>query len=257
MTKTNTIEFNKIKHWDIFQLGNHFLLFWDSTDKQQVEKVLKNKKIKSIITDVPYWIDYVQSKKGFTKQLEKHKHIQNDEFQSDNDYKNFTCDWLCIVREYLSDKNSFYIFNSDKMIFSLKEALESEKFKFSQLLVWVKNGWVIGRLDYLPQHELIAYGWYKKHEFLRSKGKSLFFVPKIRKNTIHPTMKPIPLLRELILNSTNVGEFVYDPFLGSGSTMMACEQTKRKCIGIEIEKQYIISICERYHKLFWIQAIKI
>ena len=101
------------------------------------------------------------------------------------------------------------------MIFSLREALSEVDFKFSQLLIWVKNGGVIGRLDYLPQHELIAYGWYKKHEFLRSKGKSIFFVPKIRKNTIHPTMKPIPLLRELILNSTNIGDFVYDPFLGS------------------------------------------
>lgn len=254
-TKKNI--FSDIQHGDILQLWNHFLLYWDSTNEKQVQKLLESKKIKSIIADVPYGIDYVESKKDFTKQLENHKHIKNDEFQSEDAYKKFSSTWMSLVRSYLCDKNSFYIFNSDKMIFSLREALNESSFKFSQLLIWIKNGWVIGRLDYLPQHELIAYGWYNKHEFLRSKGKSIFFVPKIRKNTIHPTMKPIPLLRELILNSTNIWDFVYDPFLGSWSTMMACEQTKRKCIGIEIEKEYIEKICKRYHKLFGVSAVKL
>lgn len=248
---------SEVNHWDVFQLWDHFLLYGDSTNAEHVEKLLKGKKVKSIITDVPYGIDYVASKKWFMKQSEDHKSIQNDEFQSEDAYAVFTSKWLWMVRPHLSEKNSYYIFNSDKMVFSLKQALSKEDFKLSQLLVWVKNGGVIGRLDYLPQHELIAYGWYKKHEFLRSKGKSLFFVPKIRKNTIHPTMKPIPLLRELILNSTNIQEFVYDPFLGSGSTMVACEQTKRRCIWVEIEKEYIFKIFERYYKLFGVHPVKL
>lgn len=253
-----TSEFKKedLKLWDVFQIWEHILIYWDSTKKEYLEKVLKNKKIKSIITDPPYGIDYVESKKWFYKSME-HKNIENDEIQTDEKYVDFTSKYLENVKEFLEDKNSYYIFNSDKMIFTLKDALEKEKFKFSQLLVWVKNGWVIWRLDYLPQHELIAYGWYKKHEFLRSKGKTIFHYPKTLKNTIHPTMKPVSLIRELILNSTHIGEYVYDPFLGSGTTMLASEQTKRKCIWVEFEKEYVIKIIERMEKLFSIKAHKL
>lgn len=256
-TKNNTGILWDIKIWDTFKIWEHYLVYWDSTRKEYIEKLFKNKKIKSIITDPPYWIDYVESKKWFYKNNTDHKNIENDEFQSDEQYENFTWKYLEIVKEYLTSKNSFYIFNSDKMIFSIKKALEKEKFKFSQLLIWVKNWWVIGRLDYLPQHELIAYWWYKKHEFLRSKWKTLLSYPKTKKNTIHPTMKPVSLLRELILNSSNIWEYIYDPFLGSGSTMVACEQTKRKCIWVEFEKEYIEKIIIRLEKLFWLKAEKV
>lgn len=245
-----------IKHWDAFQIWEHILIYGDSTKKEYLEKVLKDKKIKSIITDPPYWIDYVESKKSFYKSME-HKNIENDEIQTDEKYIDFTSKYLEVVKDYLEEKNTYYIFNSDKMIFTLKEALEKQNFKLSQLLVWVKNGWVIGRLDYLPQHELIAYGWYKKHEFLRSKWKTIFNYPKTLKNTIHPTMKPVSLIRELILNSTHIWEYVYDPFLGSGTTMVAADQTKRKCIWVEFEKEYIIKIIERMEKNFSIKFHKL
>lgn len=243
--------------WDVFKLWEHYLIYWDSTKKEYLDKILKNKKIKSVITDPPYWVDYVKSKKWFYWENTNHKDIENDEFQSEEQYKEFTKKWLEIIKPYLDNKNSFYIFNSDKMIFSLKQAIEESNYKFTQMLIWVKNWWVIWRLDYLPQHELIAYGWYWKHEFLRSKWKSIFSYPKTKKNTIHPTMKPISLLRELILNSSHIWEYIYDPFLWSGSTIIACEQTKRKCIWVELEKEYILKILERYKKLFWIVGEKI
>ncbi len=249
--------FGDIKLWDVFRIWEHYLVFWDSTKKEYIEKVMNDKKIKSIITDVPYWIDYVKSKKWFYKGENEHKNIENDEIQSDDKYRDFMFNWIEVIKEYLEDKNTYYIFNSDKMIFTLKEALDKQKFKLSQLLVWVKNWWVIWRLDYLPQHELIAYWWYKKHEFIRSKWKTIFHCPKPLKNTIHPTMKPISLLRELILNSTHIWDYVYDPFLWSGSTMVACEQTKRKCIWVELEKEYILKIIERMENLFSIKAEKI
>lgn len=255
--ETKEIILENIKLWDIFQIWEHYLIYWDSTKKEHLEKVLINKRIKSIITDVPYGIDYVKSKKWFYKNPTEHKSIENDEIQTDEKYRDFMCDWIEVIKNYLEDKNTYYIFNSDKMIFTLKEALEKQKFKLSQLLIWVKNWWVIWRLNYLPQHELIAYGWYKKHEFLRSKWKTILSYPKPGKNTIHPTMKPISLLRELILNSTYIWEYIYDPFLGSGSTMVACEQTKRKCVWVEFEKEYIIKIIERMEKVFSIKAYKL
>ena len=126
-----------------------------------------------------------------------------------------------------------YIFNSDKMIFPLKQAMDQCGYKLSQLLVWVKTQAIVGRLDYLPQHELIAYGWLGKHRFRKSKDKSVLICPKPSKSKLHATMKPIALLRNLILNSTNTGDIVFDGFGGSGSTLIACEHVKRICFMVE------------------------
>jgi DNA modification methylase len=107
----------------------------------------------------------------------------------------------------------------------------------------------MGRLDYLPQHELVLYGWHGTHEWQRGKDKSVMFAPKPAKSALHPTMKPVSLLRRLILNSTRVGGIVYDPFGGSGSTLIACEHTKRQCVMVEMDPSYCRVIVERWKKL--------
>jgi len=135
------------------------------------------------------------------------------------------------------------------MLFALKQAMDTQKVKFAQLLIWVKNQPVIGRLDYLPMHELIAYGWYGRHKFHKSKDKSVLFYPKPQKSKYHPTTKPLGLIRNIILNSTQINEVVCDPFLGSGTTLLACEQTKRKCIGFEIDPEYCQLIVNRWQKI--------
>ncbi len=104
-------------------------------------------------------------------------------------------------------------------------------------------------MDYLPQHELILYGWSGTHDFKRGKDKSVVFAAKPSKSTLHPTMKPIPLLRKLILNSTDIGDWVYDPFGGSGSTLIACEHTKRRCVMVEMDPEYCATITARWGKL--------
>lgn len=246
-----------IKLGDQFQLGEHRLLCGDATNASMISQFIGEDKIKVILTDVPYGVDFVESKKGFTKTTTEHKDIANDHLQSDADFANFTTKWLTPIKDKLSDKNSFYIFNSDKMMFPMREALVSSGFKLSQLLVWVKTGAVIGRLDYLPQHELIAYGWYGRHEFLKSKDKSVLVSPKTKKNNLHPTMKPLLVLRKLILNSSHIGERVYDPFGGSGSTFMACEQTKRKCLMVELDPHYCRVIIDRWENLTGLKATKI
>lgn len=240
---------NIIKYGDIFQLGDHRLICGDATDSKVVSKLLGAEKIKLILTDVPYGVALVEGKKGFTKSKQEHVPIENDHIQSDEEFRSFTARWLDPIKDRLESKNTYYIFNSDKMMFPMREALLGQGFKFSQLLVWVKTGAVIGRLDYLPQHELIAYGWKGTHEFLKSKDKSVLISPKTRKNDLHPTMKPIPVLRRLILNSSRTKDFVYDPFGGSGSTLIACEQTKRKCLMVELSPDYCQVIIERWEKL--------
>lgn len=236
-----------ISHWDIFLLGDHVLHCSDSRNPEMFRRLLRDwQKIALLLTDPPYWIDYVESKKWFTGTTEKFEDIPQDGIQSDREYALFTRDWITPMLPYFAEKNASYIFNADKMIFALREWMLQAGMRFTQLLIWVKDSAIIGRLDYLPQHELIAYGWYGKHAFYGWKAKSILPFARVRKNTIHPTMKPIPLLRELILNSSKRGDTVYDPFGGSGSTLMACEQTSRKCVTVEINPVYCRAIIKRW-----------
>ena len=158
--------------------------------------------------------------------LKAHKIITNDDICTDPEYADFTHGWLAQVLPHLSKKNSIYIFNADKMLFALKAGMDQAGVRFSQLIIWVKNHAIVGRKDYLPQHELIAFGWFGTHTFRRSKDKSVIFYPKPNKSPLHPTMKPIGLISRLILNSTEIGDVVYDGFGGSGTTLIACEQTE-------------------------------
>ena len=248
---------NLINQGDIFQLGNHFLACGDAKDKQLISQLINGNKIKAIISDPPYSIDYVQSKAGFKQKIAKPKDIIGDQFQSEDDYRKFTKDWLDCALPYLERKNSVYIFNCDKMIFALKQGMEDAGLYFSQLLIWIKSHSVVGRKDYLPQHELIAYGWKGTHDFLKAKDKSVLFAPKPNKSTLHPTMKPVPLLRKIILNCTNIGDFVYDPFGGSGSLLIAAEQTKRRCLMAELDPEYCQTIIDRFNRLSEQEAKKL
>lgn len=247
---------NSIKYGDTFRLGNHLLLCADSRNKDMVAKLIGKHKIKSVICDVPYGVAVTESKEGF-QTLAKNKVIANDHLQSDEEYRKFTRDWIKAILPHLERKNSFYIFNSDKMVFALREGMLEAGLKFGQLLIWVKTHAVIGRMDYAPQHELIAYGWYGVHEFLKSKDKSVLVCPKPNKSKMHPTTKPLDLIRRLILNSTRIGDVVYDGFLGSGTALLACEQTKRVCIGVEIDSEYCQTTIDRFQKLTGLKAEKI
>jgi len=247
---------NSIKQGSVFRLGNHTLLCGDARNKEMVARLASDHKIKAVIVDVPYGVAVAESKEGFQPLL-KNKAIANDQIQSDAEYAQFTQDWIEAVRPHLTKKNSFYIFNSDKMIFALREGILKAGLKFAQLLIWVKTQAVIGRMDYNPQHELVAYCWYGTHEFLKSKDRSVIVYPKPSKSPFHPTTKPIGLIRRLILNSTRIGDIVYDGFLGSGTTLLACEQTKRVCIGVELDPEYCQTIIDRFEKMTNLKAIQL
>jgi len=247
---------NSIKLGDIFSLGAHRLLCGDAQNSDLVSKLIGNDKIKIILADPPYSTMCVESKQ-FLSPNSRHKAIINDHAQSEEEYRVFTRKWLEVVTPFLSRKNASYIFNSDKMLFALREGMKDAGFYFAQLLIWVKTQAVIGRLDYLPQHELVIYGWHGTHEFMKSKDKSVLVCPRPSKSKLHPTMKPVSLLRRLILNSTKIGDTVYDPFSGSGSVMVACENTKRRCLMVELDLNYCQTIINRFEKLTGIKACKI
>ncbi len=238
-----------IKPGTIIELGQHTLLCGDCRNKEMMSKYLEGRKIDSVNADMPYGISIVESKQGFKQKLANETIIQNDHIQSDEEYIKFTKDWIEVIKPYLASKNSFYLFNCDKMIFALRDGMKQAGVNFSQMLIWIKNSAVIGRKDYLPMFELIAYGWYGTHKFMKSKDKSVLFYPRPQSSPFHPTSKPVALIRHLILNSTSIGDTVYDGFLGGGTCLLACEQTKRKCIGVELEPIHCASTIFRWEKL--------
>jgi len=239
----------EIRTNQIYQLGDHLLACGSVMDKDLLKRLIGEKKISCVLSDPPYGVEVAKSKNSFGCKLSCNKEILNDHIQSDEEYRKFSMEWLENIKPYLSKKNSVYVFNSDKMIFSLREAMVETGYKFAQMLIWIKSHSVIGRMDYLPQHELIAYGWFGSHEFKRSKDKSLLYCPKPSKSKLHSTMKPVALLRNIVLNSTDIGDYVFDSFLGSGSVLMACEHLKRRCLAVEIDEGYCDIIIRRWEKV--------
>lgn len=237
-----------IEEGKIYKLGEHMLACGDCMNFSLVEKLVGPKKISLILTDPPYGVDYIATKKDFAS-VKKNIQIINDNIKNEKDYQTFTTKWLSVAVPHLKVKNSCYLFNSDRMIFALKEAMEACDFKLAQILIWVKGNQVIGRRDYLSAHELIAYGWHGTHAFFKSKDKSVIFCPKPTSSPLHPTTKPLSLIRRLILNSSRIGDIIYDPFSGSGTTLIACEQTKRRCLAIEIDPAYCKIIIDRFNNL--------
>ena len=246
----------KIEHGDIFRVGDHVVGCGDARDVEFVNRVIGKAKIKAVISDVPYAVNLVDGKAGFSK-LRMPKKILNDEITSESAYAQFTKDWIVPVLPHLTVKNSFHIFNCDLMIFALREGMERSGVHFSQLLLWLKNNAVIGRKDYLPQFELIAYGWFGKHEFRKSKDKSVLWYPRPSRSPLHPTMKPVGLIRRLILNTTDIGDVIYDPFCGSGTAAVAAEQTKRSSITIERDEDYVQTILTRMEKSFGLKPERV
>lgn len=238
---------------DIYRVGGHLVGRFDSRDTAFVSRITAGVRINIIMTDVPYAIAYVENK--FLGRKTPHIPIANDHLQSDEEFATFTRAWLDAARPCLAPKNAAYAFCSDKMIFAFRDGMVASGFRFGQLLHWIKTAANIGRLDYAPQHETLLYFWHGSHEFMKSHDKSVIIHPKPAKNTLHPTCKPIPILRRLILNSSRIGDVVYDPFAGSGTTALAAEQTGRHSVSIELEERYCRTIIERLVNLTGKEAV--
>ena len=148
-----------------------------------------------------------------------------------------------------------------RQLLLLLQAVRDSGFQLKHILTWVKNNHVLGRSDYNYKHEPIVYGWKQKgtHQFYGNgkKKTSVWDYPKPLKNDLHPTMKPIEVLSNAILNSTKKRHLVFDNFLGSGSTMVAAHQLNRKCYGLELDPKHCQVIIDRMKKLDESLEIKI
>lgn len=251
------------KTGDIFQLGIHRIMCGDSTNRDDVEKLMAGNKADMVFTDPPYGVSYADKNK-YLNSIARGNRIQTP---IENDHKTIeeTRDTLiypsfCCIKEFLADKASYYITAPQggdllmMMMMMMKAGLT-----LRHMLIWVKNNHVLGRTDYNYKHEPILFGWVNGHNFYGN-GEFQFSTWEINKpnsSKLHPTMKPIALIVNALQNSTKREDIVMDLFLGSGSTLIACEKTNRRCYGMEIDPHYIDIIIKRWEDFTGQKAKKI
>ena len=204
------------------------------------------------VKDPPYGVSYAD-KNAFLNAADKGNRIQT-EIENDHMSLEDTAKlWSAAFRAWAShfgDHSAYYVCtaSSNGLLPLMLDTMQKAGMPYRHQLIWAKNVHVLGRSDYCYKHEPLLYGWAKRHKFYGG-GEQKFSVweyPKPTANKLHPTMKPVALIENAILNSTDKGMLVADPFLGSGSTLIAAERTGRVCIGSELEPRYCDVIRKRW-----------
>jgi DNA modification methylase len=227
------------KAGDVWTLGRHRVICGDSTKPETYETLMQSKQANLIVTDPPYGIDY-QGTAG---------KIKNDKFDSDDAFYTFLLDAFTHMGSALAADGAAYAFHADSKGLPFRKAFDEAGFKLSGACIWVKNTFTLGRSDYQWCHEPCLYGWKKsgKHNWYGDRKQSTIWnCDKPSRSEKHPTMKPIPLLAIPIANSTQTNGIVLEPFAGSGSTLICCEQLGRVCYAIELDEKFVDVIVNRY-----------
>ncbi|WP_020072936.1 site-specific DNA-methyltransferase [Faecalispora sporosphaeroides] len=226
------------KSGDVWTLGRHRLVCGDSTKAETFDTLMQGRKANLVVTDPPYNVNY----EGTAGK------IKNDNLADEKFYQ-FLFDAFSNIEKVMADDASIYVFHADTEGLNFRKAFADAGFYLSGCCIWKKPSLVLGRSPYQWQHEPCLYGWKKsgKHQWYADrKQTTIWEFEKTKKNTDHPTMKPIPLLAYPIQNSSMSNTLVLDPFGGSGSTLIACEQTDRDCYTIELDEKYCDVIVKRY-----------
>ena len=237
----------KTKLGDIYQLGKHRLLCGDATSVDDYKKLLGDETVDLIWTDPPYGVSYV-GQGGMT--------IENDNLKLD-ELQDFLAEAFSAMITFTKPGACWYVAAPSGNIFQAFSIPLSDLGVWRHTLVWVKDALVMGRADYHNRHESIFYGWTPgaaHQEPPDRKQDSVWEIPRPRANKEHPTMKPIELITRAINNSSLTKEIVLDPFAGSGSTLIACEQTQRQARLIELDPKYCDVIVARYERTFGAKA---
>ena len=226
------------KAGDVWTLGRHRLVCGDSTKKETYDILMDGKKANLVLTDPPYNVNY----EGTAGKI-KNDHMANDAFYQ------FLLDAFTNMEAVMADDASIYVFHADTEGLNFRRAFADAGFYLSGCCIWKKNSLVLGRSPYQWIHEPVLFGWKKsgKHAWYAGrKETTVWEYDKPKKNAGHPTMKPIALLAYPIMNSSMTNALVLDPFGGSGSTLIACEQSERTCYTVELDEKYCDVIVKRY-----------
>ena len=237
---------------DIWQLGEHRLMCGDSTDKATVELLMDGKKADLLLTDPPYNVAY----EGKTKDALT---IENDRMRGD-EFREFLVSAFTAAVSVLKDGGGFYVWFASREHCNFETALNESGLEVRQELIWKKNTMVLGRQDYQWKHEPCLYGWKDgaSHNWYSDRCQTTILeFNKPARNGEHPTMKPVELFAYQIQNSTKKMDIVLDLFGGSGTTIIACEQTGRIGYSMELDPKYCDVIIKRYENLTGKKAVKI
>ena len=223
---------------DLWCLGKHRVLCADSTVSGNYEKLMDGVKANLVLTDPPYNVD-VEETAG---------KILNDNM-ADEDFYNFLLAAYRCMHECLADDGSIYVFHADTEGLNFRKAFQDAGFYLSGCCIWKKNALVLGRSPYQWIHEPCLFGWKKagKHQWYSDRKQvTVWEYDRPKSSKDHPTMKPVALMSYPIRNSTMTNGIVLDPFLGSGSTLIACSETDRVCRGIELDPKFVDVIVKRF-----------
>lgn len=226
---------------DVWLLGKHRLLCGNSTQEDDVMRLMNNQYADMLLTDPPYNVDY----EGTAGK------IKNDNM-NETEFYNLLIDAFKNMHSVAKSGCPIYVFHADTEGLNFRNAFKNAGFKLAQCLVWVKNTFVMGRQDYQWKHEPILYGWKegKAHYFIDSRSQNTVLeFDKPTRNAEHPTMKPIDLLVYLIKNSSKENNLIVDLFGGSGSSLIAAEQSNRICYTMELDPRYCDVIKKRWETL--------
>lgn len=232
----------RVKRGEIWVLGDHRLMCGDSTSSTDMRKLTGGGDVDLWLTDPPYNVAIV----GKTKD---HLTIENDSWSDDSKFVEFLHRAFSTALDVLRPGGSFYIWYAATQAGNFLAGAKAADLHIRQILVWAKSTFSLGRQDYQWKHEPCLYGWKdgsSHHWYSDRKQTTVLEFEKPARNAEHPTMKPVPLMAYQIRNSSRVGETVLDGFGGSGSTLMACEQTGRKCLTMELDPHYCDVILKRW-----------
>lgn len=248
-----------VKLGDLYQLGDHRLLCADCTVKENVERLMAGEKAVLMVTDPPYGVNYDPEwrNKALGEANSSIGLVKNDSI----------VDWTHAYN--LFSGGVAYIWHGHNHGGEVQRNIESCGYKIINFIVWVKQHFALSRGDYHWQHEALLYAAKEKHNWQGARDQSTVWQinnglsqlggkkDPHDEQTGHGTQKPVECMERPIRNNSTKGEGVYDPFLGSGSTLIACEKTKRKCYGMEIDPHYCQVIIDRWEKFTGKKAVKL
>jgi DNA modification methylase len=247
---------------DLWILGEHRVLCGDSTKAEAVARLMAAKLASLVVTDPPYGVSYAD-KNAFLNAIDKGNRVQtpieNDHLDK-KDSQQLWKDAFTHMNAAMHPGASVYCFmpqGGDQMMMMMMMMMIGAGIEPRHELIWLKNNHVLGRTDYAYKHEPILYAWKAGgHKFYGGFQTSVLEFDRPNASKLHPTMKPVELISRLIENSSLRGDLLYEPFCGSGTTLIAAEQLGRKCYGMELSPHYCDVIVKRWENMTGKKAFK-